>query len=61
MDVLLMTFSMCFVFCSFCFLLEVIETAIKSKANRIYKETHILYSLFILGTLIYLLVSGAIK
>lgn len=58
MDELLMTFSMCF---AFCFLLEGIETAIKSKANRIYKATHILYPLFIIGTLIYLLVSGAIK
>lgn len=37
MNEILATFSMCF---AFCFLLEGIETAIKSKANRIYKVTH---------------------
>lgn len=57
MNELLATFSMCF---AFCFLLEGIETAIKSKANRIYKVTHILYPLFIVGTLFYFLVSGVV-
>lgn len=50
-------FSMCF---ALCFLIEGIETAIKSKANRIYKVTHILYPLFIVGTLFYFSVSGVI-
>ena len=49
--------SMCFVFC---FLFEGIETAITSKANRTYKVTHILYPLFIVGTLFYFLVSGVV-
>ena len=44
MNEILATFSICF---AFCFLFEGIETAITSKANRIYKVTHILYPLFI--------------
>lgn len=58
MNELLVTFSMCF---AFCFLLEGIEKAIKSKTNRIYKVTHTVYPLFIVGTMLYLLVSGVIK
>lgn len=58
MNELLVTFSMCF---AFCFLLEGIEVAIKSKANKIYKITHILYPMFIIGTMLYLLTSGVIK
>lgn len=58
MNEILATFSMCF---AFCFLLEGIETAIKSKANRIYKVTHILYPLFIVWTLLYFLASGVVK
>lgn len=50
--------SMCF---AFCFLLEGIKTALTSKANRIYKATHILYPLFIVGTLFYFLVNGVLK
>ena len=57
MNELLVTFSMVF---AFCFLIEGIEKAIKSKSNKIYKATHILYLLFIVGTMIYLLTSGAI-
>ena len=49
--------SMCF---AFCFLFEGIEIVITSKANRIYKVTHILYPLFIIGTLFYFLVSGVV-
>lgn len=52
------TISMC---CAFLFFLEGIDTAINSKANRIYKVTHIVYPLFIVGTLFYLLVSGEVK
>ena len=58
MDGILITFSICF---TFCFLLEGIETAFDNKANRIYKLTHILYPLFIIGTLFYLYVSGVVK
>ncbi len=57
MSELLVTFSMCF---AFCFLLEGIEIAIKSKANRIYKVTHILYPLFIVVTLFYFLVNEVV-
>lgn len=51
------TISMC---CAFLFFLEGIETALNSKANRIYKVTHIVYPLFIVGTLIYLLSNGVV-
>lgn len=57
MNEILAIFSMCF---AFCFLLEGIETAIKSKANRIYKVTHISYPLFIVGTMLYFLASGVV-
>lgn len=57
MNEILATFSICF---SFLFLIEGIETAITSKANRAYKVTHILYPLFIVGTLFYFLVSGTV-
>ena len=50
--------TMCF---AFCFLFEGIETAIKSKANKVYKVTHILYPLFIVGTMFYFLASGVLK
>lgn len=52
------TISMC---CALLFSLEGIDTAINSEANRIYKVTHIVYPLFIVGTLFYLLVSGEVK
>lgn len=55
MNETLAIFSMCF---AFLFLLEGIETAITSKANRVYKATHIIYPLFIIGTMFYFLVSG---
>lgn len=58
MNELLATFSMCFVFL---FFLEGLETAIKSKANKAYKFTHILYPLFVVGTLIYFLASGILE
>ena len=51
------TISMC---CAFLFFLEGIDTAINSKANRIYKVTHIVYPLFIVGTLNYLLSNGVV-
>ena len=57
MDETLAIFSMCF---AFLFLLEGIKTAITSKANRVYKATHIIYPLFIVGTLFYFLVSGVV-
>ena len=58
MHEILAIFSMCL---AFLFLFEGIETAITSKANMIYKATHILYPLFIVGTLFYFLVNGVIK
>ena len=58
MNEMLAIFSMCF---AFLFLIEGIETAITSKKNRAYKITHILYPLFIVGTMIYFLASEAVK
>lgn len=58
MNEVLAQFSMCF---AFCFLFEGIETAIKSKANKIYKATHIIYPSFIAGTIFYFLVTGVLK
>ena len=58
MNEIMAIFSMCF---AFLFLIEGIEMAITSKANIVYKTTHILYPLFIVGTLLYLLVSGVVK
>ena len=57
MNEFLATFSMCF---AFLFLIEGVETAITSKANKAYKITHILYPLFIVGTMLYFLVSGVV-
>ena len=57
MNEFLATFSMCF---AFLFLIEGVETAITSKANKAYKITHILYPLFIVGTMFYFLVSGVV-
>lgn len=57
MNETLAIFSMCF---AFLFLLEGIETAITSKANRAYRATHIIYPLFIVGTMFYFLVSGVV-
>lgn len=58
MNEILATFSMCF---ALCFLFEGIKIAIESKVNMIYKVTHILYPLFIAGTLFYFLESGVVK
>ena len=58
MNELLSIFS---ISCAFCFFLEGLETATKSHINMIYKATHILYPLFIIGTLIYFLGSGVIE
>ena len=57
MDEIFAQFSMCF---AFLFLFEGIETAIKSKANMIYKVTHIFCPLFIVWTLFYFLTSGVV-
>ena len=57
MNEFLAIFSMCF---ALLFLIEGIETAITSKANRAYKVTHVLYPLFIAGTLFYFLVTGGV-
>lgn len=57
MDEALAVFSMCI---ALLFLIEGIETAITSKANRIYKVIHILYPLFMVGTMLYFLVSGVV-
>ena len=58
MNRLLAIFSVCM---SFCFLLEGIDLTLNSKKNRMYKMTHILYSLFITVTLFYFLYSGVIE
>ena len=58
MDEFLATLSMCI---AFLFLFEGIEITIKSKANIVYEVTHILYPLFIVGTLFYFLGGGVVK
>lgn len=47
------TLSMCF---AFCFLCEGVETAVKKRAGKAYTVTHIVYPLFIIGTMAYILV-----
>lgn len=55
MNQALVIFVMCF---AFLYLLEGIEIAIKQKANRIYKITHILYPLYMFGVMLYFLMTG---
>ncbi len=45
-------FTMCF---SFLYLIEGIENCVKKRGNVAYRITHVLYPLFIAGTMIYLL------
>lgn len=52
------TISMC---CAFLFFLEGIDTAINSKANRIYKVTHILCPAFMIATIFYVLINGFVR
>lgn len=58
MNTTIATFVLCF---AFLYLLEGIEIAIQTKRNRVYKITHVLYSLFMVGAMIYFLVTGVIK
>ena len=55
MNQTLAIFVMCF---AFLYVLEGIEIAIKHKSNRIYKITHVLYPLYMFGTILYFLVIG---
>lgn len=52
------TFVLCF---AFLYLLEGIEVAMQTKRNNVYKITHILYPLFMVGAMIYLLAEEVIK
>lgn len=48
-----------FVMClAFLYVLEGIEIVIKQKANIIYKITHVLYPLYMFGTMLYFFVIG---
>lgn len=58
MNEILSIFSMCF---AFLFLLEGIDNAITKKKNKIYLTTHIIYPLFIFGTMFYFLMAGVVK
>lgn len=58
MNTTIATFVLCF---AFLYLLEGIEIAIRTKRNRAYKITHILYPLFMVGAMIYFLVAGVIN
>lgn len=58
MNTTIATFVLCF---AFLYLLEGIEIAIQTKRNRVYKITHVLYPLFMVGAMIYFLVTGVIK
>lgn len=55
MNQTLAIFMMCL---AFLYVLEGIEITIKQKANRIYKITHVLYPLYMFGTMLYFLVTG---
>lgn len=58
MNVTLTIVCMCF---ALCFLHEGIEIAVTKKKNKVYVVTHILYPLFIVGTMIYFLAAGVVK
>ena len=58
MNKILVEFSMCF---SFLYFLEGIEKYIYKKENKMYRFTHVLYPLFMTGTMIYLLETGVLK
>lgn len=57
MNTTLATFTMCF---AFLYLIEGIDISIRKKPNKAYKISHILYPLFMDGTMIYFLVAGVI-
>lgn len=57
MNTALATFTMCF---AFLYLIEGIDISIRKKTNKAYKISHILYPLFMVGTMIYFLMSGVI-
>lgn len=52
------TISMCI---ALCFLLEGVETVIKSKVDKLYIVTHVGYLLLIIDAMIFLLTSGALE
>lgn len=58
MNEILATFFMYF---AFCFFFEGIEMAITKRGDKVNVVTHILYSLFIIGTMIYFLVAEVVK
>lgn len=58
MNTTIATFVLCF---AFLHLLEGIEIAIQTKRNRVYKITHVLYPLSMVGAMVYFLVTGVIK
>lgn len=45
---------------AFLYLIEGIEIAIRTKRNRAYKITHVLYPLFMVCGMIYFIVTGVI-
>lgn len=57
MNTILATFTMCF---AFLYLIEGIDISIRKKTNKAYKISHILYPLFMVGTMIYFLAAGVI-
>ena len=58
MNELLVEFSMCF---SFLYLIEGIENCVKKRGNVTYRTTHVLYPLFMVGTMIYLLLTSVLQ
>lgn len=57
MNKALAEFVMCF---SLLYLIEGIHNSFKKKTNMTYKISHILYPLFMVGVMIYFLISGVI-
>lgn len=58
MNTTIAIFVLCF---ALLYLLEGIENTMRTSRNKIYKITHILYPLFMVGAMIYFLAAGVIK
>lgn len=43
------------------YLFEGIEIAIRKKSNSVYKLTHIIYPLYMVGAMLYFLMAGVVK
>ncbi len=58
MNVRIAIFALCV---AFLYLFEGIDVAISKKSNSVYKLTHIVYPLYLVGAMFYFLMAGVIK